>query len=96
VHYLATRLGADALRHHLARIVADAGITSEHPQAGDGVEIVRRHAGTGSYLFVFNHSEQPRTLALTGHDLLTGTDLSGDTELAPAASVVLREAPSAD
>ena len=94
VHYLATRLDAAALGEHLGRIVAEAGVTPEHPQAGGGVEIVRRYSGEGSYLFVFNHGEQPRTLALTGYDLLTGTHLDGDVELAPAASIVLRETAS--
>jgi beta-galactosidase len=91
VHYLATRLDPAALRTHLARIVAEAGITPDHPQAGDGVEIVRRYAGEGSYLFVFNHGDRPRSLTLTGYDLLTASHVDGDTELAPATSLVLRE-----
>jgi beta-galactosidase len=90
VHYLATRLDLAALRGHLARIVAEAGVTPEHPQAGDGVEIVRRYAGEGSYLFVFNHGDSPRTLDLTGHDLLTGRTLDGPVEVPPAGYLVLR------
>ena len=90
VHYLATRLDLPALRAHLARIVAAAGISPDHPQAGDGVEIVRRYAGEGSYLFVFNHGDGPRTLDLTGHDLLTGRDLDGPVEVPPAGYLVLR------
>ena len=91
VHYLASRLDLAALRSHLGRILAGAGITADHPQAGGGIEIVRRHAGAASYLFVFNHGNRPQTVHLTGYDLLTESHLDGDIDLAPAGSIVLRE-----
>ncbi len=89
-HYVATRLDAAALRTHLARIAALAGVHPEHPAAGDGVEVVRRAGAAHDYLFVFNHRDAAVTLQLTGTDLLTGRVLSGPTELAVGGVLVVR------
>ncbi len=95
VHYISTRLDDDALRRHLQRICDVAGIGPEHPGAGDGVEIVRRYAGTRSYLFAFNHGTEARPLELSGHDLLSDTRIDGQYALHPGDALVLAEDPAA-
>lgn len=90
-HYFATRLGEDALREHLRRILDDAGVHPDHPAAGFGVEAVRRHAGDSSYLFLLNHSQEAADVDVHGHDLLTDTTVRGTTTLAPGAALIVRE-----
>ncbi|WP_299169827.1 beta-galactosidase [uncultured Arthrobacter sp.] len=90
-HYLATRLGEDALRTHLRRILNDAGVSPEHPAAGYGIEAVRRYAGNDSYLFLLNHSEETVDVGIHGHDLLTDSALHGETTLGPGAALIVRE-----
>lgn len=91
VHYFSTRLRTAALRAHLQRLCTEAGIAPEHPDAGDGLEILRRRAGEHSYLFALNHTDTARTVTGAGHDLLTGEDVNGTFSLAPGDVVVLRE-----
>ena len=90
VHYLSTRLDDAALRTHLARIVAEAGVTA-HPDTGDGLEIVRRRTDDGHVVFAINHSDAPRTLRVTGRDLLTGDDVDGTVSVGPGDVRVVRE-----
>lgn len=90
-HYLATRLSEDALETHLRRILDDAGISKEHPAAGNGVEAVRRHAGNHTYLFLLNHSEEAVDVVVHGHDLLSNTPVEGPTTLRPGAALIVRE-----
>ncbi len=90
-HYLATRLGEEALRAHLQRILHDAGIQPDHPVAGNGVEAVRRNAGTDSYLFILNHREEAVDVEVNGYDLLTETAMSGTTTLRPGTALIMRE-----
>ncbi|GAB3547693.1 beta-galactosidase [Arthrobacter tumbae] len=90
-HYIATRLGEDALREHLHRILNDAGIQPDHPAAGYGIEAVRRHAGNSSYLFLLNHSAETVEVDVHGHDLLSDAPVDGPTTLPPGAALIVRE-----
>ncbi|KRF05257.1 hypothetical protein ASH00_12765 [Arthrobacter sp. Soil782] len=90
-HYIATRLGDDALRNHLHRILNDAGVHPDHPAAGYGLEAVRRYAGDSSYLFLLNHSAETAEIDVYGHDLLSDTALNGTATLAPGAALIVRE-----
>ncbi len=90
-YHVGTRLDPAALRRLLADVVAAAGVERHHPQAGDGLEVVRRHAGDRTYLVVVNHDDAPRELTLTGHDLLGGRDLDGPVTVPPGGHLVVRE-----
>lgn len=90
-YHVGTRLEPGALRRLLADVVARAGVTRDHPAAGDGLEVVRRHAGPGTYLLAVNHDEVPRALTVDGHDLLADRPVAGEVVLAPGAHLVLRE-----
>ena len=90
-HYIGTRLQAEALEAHLQRILGEAGVGKDHPAAGNGLEAVRRHAGTGTYLFLLNHGPDAVVVEARGHDLLTDTDLDGTATLHPGGALILRE-----
>lgn len=90
-HYLSTRLDSADLARHLERILLGAGIVKDHPEAGDGLEIVRRFAGDHSYLFVINHSELQRTIEVSGFELLSRAAVAGSLTLSAGASAIMRE-----
>ena len=90
-HYIGTRLDGDALEAHLQRILTEARVGPDHPAAGHGVEAVRRHAGTRSYLFLLNHGPDAAAVDVRGRDLLTGTDHHGAATLEPGGALILRE-----
>ncbi|MBR7744569.1 beta-galactosidase [Phycicoccus sp. BSK3Z-2] len=88
--YLATFLDADPLRDLLARVVDAAGVArAEEPHPG--VEVVRRVAEDGRrWAFVLNHRDEPATVAVSGHDLVTGADVT-DVSLPAGGVAVVRE-----
>ena len=90
-HYLSTRLAGADLERHLDRIRLEAGVAKAHEAAGAGLEVVRRRSGHLDYLFVLNHSDNPRTVHLEGTDLLTGAQLAGPIDLPPGDVRVVRE-----
>ncbi|WP_309124726.1 beta-galactosidase [Arthrobacter sp.] len=90
-HYFATRLGEDALGTHLHRILDDAGVSPEHPAAGYGIEAVRRYAGDSAYLFLLNHTGEAVDVDVSGHNLLTDSEVNGPTTLGPGAALIVRE-----
>lgn len=90
VHYISTRLDGESLTAHLRRILGDAGVGG-HPDAGDGLEIVRRRSGDHHHLFAINHSGQDRAVHTTGHELLTDTDVDGELVVAPGDVRIVRE-----
>jgi beta-galactosidase len=51
----------------------------------------RPGAAGGSWLFVLNHTSEPAVLAAGGQELLSGTFVQGELEVAPGAAAVLRE-----
>jgi len=90
-YHVGTRLAPAALRRFLADVVGAAGVQRDHPQAGGGLEVVRRHAGDRTYLVVVNHDVVPRELELTGRDVLGDRDVDGPTTVAPGGHLVVRE-----
>lgn len=89
--YVATRLERSALSGLLVEVAALAGVTAEIPEAGGGLEAVRRYAGDLAYLFVINHTDSSRRVRLTGFDLISGRELDGPLTLAAGDAVVLCE-----
>ncbi len=77
---------ATALLH---RICTDAGLGTT--AAPEGVELVRRSGDGRSYLFAFNHTSSPQTIAASGYDLVRQADVDGDLPLAPGGSALVRE-----
>lgn len=77
----------------LIRQVFDAaGVERELPGAPAQVEALRRHGTDGqSWLFLFNHGAAAAVVAVTGHELLTGSSVEGSLRLAPAGVAVIRE-----
>ena len=92
VHYLSTRLEGAALRGVVARVLAEASV--EAP-GFDGVEVVRRRAAAGTYLFVINHGSSPATVRAAGMDLLTGLAVRSAVTVAAGDVAVVREEPIA-
>lgn len=92
--YVATRLERSALSALLADVAALAGVQPELPEAGDGLEVVRRFAGERTYLFVINHGDAARAVRAAGTDLLSGIELDGAITVAAGEALVVRE-PSA-
>lgn len=90
VHYLSTRLEGASLDAHVRRILEGAGVAA-HPDAGEGLEIVRRRAGAQTYLFAINHTAQPRRVRTTGYDVLDGSSVVGEIVVAPGDARVVRE-----
>ncbi|MGZ4774070.1 MAG: beta-galactosidase [Oryzihumus sp.] len=88
--YLATRLGQADLDGLLTQVLSDAGV--EAPvEAPPGVEQVRRVGDSASYLFLINHGDGPVSVPVTGHDLVSATDVDGRLELAAGGVAVIRE-----
>ncbi|WP_405970620.1 beta-galactosidase [Streptomyces sp. NBC_00988] len=70
--YLSTRLEDDAYAALLGSVLAAAEVGPEIADPPPGIEAVRRHAQDGrDWLFLLNHGDTARHLAVTGHDLLT-------------------------
>lgn len=88
--YLATRPDAAGLRAFVAELVQLAGV---EPVATieEGLEVVRRVGGDGSFLFVINHTEAERRVHVSGRDLLTGETVEGSVPVAAGAVRVIAE-----
>ncbi|MGY0231065.1 beta-galactosidase [Longispora urticae] len=97
--YVSAHLGADGLDSLLRPILDEAAVPRVGSDGGPGqvgsagapvavppgVELCRR----GEYLFVLNHTPDPVTVEVTGHDLLTGTPVDGTLHLAGSDVAVL-------
>ncbi|ALO68230.1 beta-galactosidase [Arthrobacter alpinus] len=89
--YLGTVLDKDGLSAVVRNALDGAGVAPVAPEADATLEMVRRSGADNSYLFVINHSQEERSVATTGHEILTKTDIS-QTLTVPAGSVrVIRE-----
>jgi beta-galactosidase len=86
--YLGTRLDVAGLRRVLADVYRDAGVT--RPARPDGLEVVTRRGTEADYVVAVNHLDEPATLAVTGIDLLTGTEITDECEIAAGGAVVVR------
>ncbi|KAA9090055.1 beta-galactosidase [Microbacterium radiodurans] len=91
VHYISTRLDAAALRAHLERILDGAGVAAPTSVAGDGLEIVRRRAGSDIYLYVLNHTDEERVVPARGVELLTAAEVEGEIAVAAGGLRIVRE-----
>jgi beta-galactosidase len=83
--YVATRLDRDGLEAVLAPILAAAGV---EPLAGipEAVEAVWR----GRYLFLINHGDAEAVVTASGHDLLDGSEHTGEAVIPAGGVRVLR------
>ena len=76
--YVASRLDPEATDALVDLLIEESGVT---PVAATrpGVEVTRRHQADGadSWVFVVNHTDEPATLDLTGHDLVTDQPVTG-------------------
>jgi len=90
-YYAGTRPGPAGMAWLLERVCRDAGV---EPAAAvpEGVEALRREAGSGALLYLLNHRHAPVEIALEApaHDLLSGRDVSGTLTLGPQGVAVLR------
>ncbi len=88
--YLSTLPDEESLDGLLGDLLEAAGVT---PAAvvPPGVEVVRRRSGERSWLFLVNDTDEPQQVAVTGHDLVSDTAVSGSHTLAPGGVAVVRE-----
>ncbi|WP_369054291.1 beta-galactosidase [Kineococcus terrestris] len=94
--YVATDLDADGCAWVVARVLAEAGISS--PYGGvPGLEAVERHRDDASYLFLLHHGSEPVEVVADrdGLSLLDGRAVRAGSvlALAPADVVVVRSEP---
>ncbi|RFA08223.1 beta-galactosidase [Subtercola boreus] len=87
--YVGTQPDRAAVARIVGTILGDAGVALPFPDAGAGIEAVRR----GGILFVINHGPEAALLDRSGLDLLTGERSEGFT-LPQYGVVALRETPS--
>ncbi len=89
--YVATRLDRAAVASVIDRLLAEAGVEPVVPTR-PGVEVTRRVAGDGrSWVFVINHTDEPASCELTGHDLVADQPVPGLLQLDPGGVAVVRE-----
>jgi beta-galactosidase len=88
--YLGTLPDDAVLGGLLDRVLAEAAVAPA-ASAPNGVEVVRRRSGEGSWLFVLNHTDVPCTMEASGHDLVSGVDVGPTLRLAPRTAAVVRE-----
>ena len=82
------QLGMDAL---VGRLLEDAGVTPRTATRA-GVEVTRRVADDGrSWAFVINHTDEPATLGLRGHDIVADLPVTQDLVVDGGAVAVVRE-----
>jgi beta-galactosidase len=86
-------LGDDALHDAIVEWALGATSIAAALGAADGVEAVERWKGGDRLLFLLNHADQTRQVALPGQttDLLTGQTMEGEATLEPKAVLILRE-----
>lgn len=89
--YLATSLTDEALSDVVAELVAEAGITPV-VERESGLDAVRRVGAAGSYLFLINQTDLPRSAEVKGCDLLTGTEYAERVTVAAGDVMVIEEA----
>ena len=82
------RAGTDALAR---RLVVEAGVAPV-TATGPGVEVVRRVDNDDrSWVFVLNHTQEPASVALSGHDLVGDRPVTGTLEVGAGGVAVVRE-----
>jgi beta-galactosidase len=91
--YVATRLGYDGLRRLVRQVLKATGVKPPIPMvtAPEGLEVTRRSGDGRSYLFLVNHGRDTAHLRVTGHDLVSGRNLTGFLSLQGGQVAVVRE-----
>lgn len=89
--YLGTLPDDPTLGALLDRVTTEARV-SPAAEVPAGVEVVRRRSADTSWLFVLNHTDTDATVAVTGHDLVSSTDVGPSTTVAARSVAVVREA----
>jgi beta-galactosidase len=91
--YVATRLDDAGTVAVVSRALERADV---RPAADvrPGVEVVRRHGDTHSWLFVLNHTERPVEVPATGRELIREADCSGTIAVPAGGVAVVREGAS--
>ncbi|HEY4277644.1 MAG TPA: beta-galactosidase [Conexibacter sp.] len=90
--YVGARLDEAAMRTVVRRALDEAGVQPPLPGLPDAVEAVVRTTAEGPLLFLLNHGDGERTLALPAPmtDLLAGDEPAPQVTLAPRGVAVLR------
>lgn len=86
--YVSTELADEAYARVLDEAYARVRGAPEPPPTG--VELVRRTGQDATWLFALNHTDQPRQVAATGVDLVSGEQVTGAVRLAPGGAAVIR------
>ena len=80
--YAATRQDAASISWLVGELLAESDVEPV-VVTSPGVEVVRRTGADGArFLFVINHTDGVASVPATGTDLLTGTDVQGEVEVA--------------
>jgi len=88
--YISTRLDADGLEAVMRSVYADAGVVAaNHPQ---GLEVITRRGEHHDFVIALNHGDASARLDISGHDLVTGTDVTGALDLNSGGIAVIRTA----
>ncbi|MBI9113864.1 beta-galactosidase [Sanguibacter suaedae] len=88
--YAATRLDRAGTATLVDALLADSGVTPE-ADAPRGVEVVRRHGGDASFLFVVNHTDSAVTVPVTGTDLVADVHVTEALTVGPGKVAVVQE-----
>ena len=89
--YLSTLPDDATLGALLDDVVTAAGVLPAVADLPLGVEATRRSDGSGSWLFLLNHTDAEQTVAAGGYDLVTDAPVVGTVRLAPGGVAVIRE-----
>ncbi|MEV7692632.1 beta-galactosidase [Microbacterium sp. NPDC089189] len=86
--YVSTRPDAAGLAAIVGAVYADAGLAPIGAPAG--LEVVRRHGDGTDYVVLVNHADTPASFALTGTELLSGSEVDGEVTVAGGGVAVVR------
>ncbi|MEV0012573.1 beta-galactosidase [Streptomyces sp. NPDC047973] len=90
--YVGTRPDADGVARIVDALLDEAGVAPAAAGLPLGVEAVRRRADDGtSYLFLINHTHQDVDVAVVGHELIRGQDVSARLTVPALETAVVRE-----
>lgn len=88
VTYVSVRTTGADLRALVRRVIEDAGVAVS---SGADVEIVRRRAGSDTFLFAFNRGRTPASVGVSGIDEGTGDIVGPEMFIAPGDVRVVRQ-----
>jgi len=89
--YLSTLPDDATLGALLDEVLTAAGVGPAVAGLPRGVETTRRRDGSGSWLFLLNHTDTEHTVSASGYDLVADSPVDGTVRLAPGGVAVLRE-----